>query len=213
MSRPTLNAEVRTEHGKNVSRRLRAAGKIPAVVYGNKKPSVSLALDPKAVLGVLNGAQGRNTAFDLQVEGEKAARLGIIKEYQVHPWKRTLRHVDIQEVQAEAPITLKVPFIREGVSPIEKLGGRVRFHRTHVLVKCLPTAIPAGIPVDMTGLVDETAAMNISEVNAPEGCELLYKRDFKLLAIKMPKIEEEVDEDGEEGEGGDGDTDSEETEE
>jgi large subunit ribosomal protein L25 len=213
MSRPTLNAAVRTEHGKNVSRRLRAAGRIPAVVYGKKKQSVSLSLDPKAVLGVLDGAQGRNTTFDLQIEGEKGVRLGIIKEYQVHPWKRTLRHVDIQELQAEVPVTLKVPFLREGASPIEKLGGRVRFHRTHVLVKCLPIHIPVGVSVDMTVLADESAALNISEVTAPADCELLYKSDFKLLQIQMPKAEEEVEEEGEEGEGGEGDAAAETSEE
>ena len=187
MSRPTLNASLRADTGKNVSRRLRAAGQVPAVVYGKGKPPVALVVDPKAVMTVLDGAQGRNTPVSLVIEGEGAPRLALVKHYQVHPWKRTLRHVDFWEVTADSVVTVPVPVTRTGESPIEKLGGRAIFHRRHVKLRCKPDAIPAGVEIDFNAFPEEKHQLMMSEVTLPEGTELVSKGDFKLMNFKLPK--------------------------
>ena len=202
MARATLNADSRTETGKGVSRRLRSAGRVPSVLYGKGTDPKTLSVAPKDVLKILEGEHGRNTPIDLQVEGEKGTHLTIIKELQVHPWKRTLKHVDFWEISEDGQIAVAVPLRRVGRSELEKLGGRVQMVRRTMKVRCKPADIPATIDFDMTQLPENNLVM-ASQMNMPEGVTPLYRNDFKVLHVKVPKTVKNAEEDAAEAEEGD----------
>ena len=202
MARATLNADSRTETGKGVSRRLRSAGRVPAVLYGKGTDPKALSVAPKDVLKILESERGRNTPIDLQVEGEKGTHLTIIKELQVHPWKRTLKHVDFWEISEDGQITVAVPLRRVGRSELEKLGGRVQMVRKTMKVRCTPANIPATIDFDMTQLPENNLVM-ASQMNMPEGVTPVFKNDFKVLHVKVPKTVKNAEAEAEAAEEGD----------
>ena len=202
MARATLNADSRTETGKGVSRRLRSAGRVPAVLYGKGTDPKALSVAPKDVLKILESERGRNTPIDLQVEGEKGTHLTLIKELQVHPWKRTLKHVDFWEISEDGQITVAVPLRRVGRSELEKLGGRVQMVRKTMKVRCTPANIPATIDFDMTQLPENNLVM-ASQMNMPEGVTPVYKNDFKVLHVKVPKTVKNAEAEAEAAEEGD----------
>ena len=186
MARATLNADNRTETGKGISRRLRAAGQVPAVLYGKKTEPTLLSVSPKALLKIVEGTHGRNTPIELKVEGESGTHLTLIKELQVHPWKRTIKHVDFWEVTEDGTVVLSVPLRRVGRSELEKLGGRVQMVRKSMKVRCTPNNIPATIDFDMTQLPSNNLVM-ASQISMPEGVEPVFRNDFKVLHVKVPK--------------------------
>jgi large subunit ribosomal protein L25 len=196
MARTTLNADARTETGKGISRRLRANGRVPAVLYGKGTEPKALSVLPKEVLKILESGQGQNTPIDLQVDGEKGTHLTIIKDLQIHPWRRTIKHVDFWEIAEDGVITVSVPLRRVGKSELELLGGRAQMVRKSMKVRCTPANIPATIDYDMTTLPESNLVM-ASEINMPEGVTPIFKVDFKVLHVKVPKGI--PDDDGEEG--------------
>ena len=184
MSRPSIDASVREGLGKGPNRRLRAAGQVPGVLYGNGNEPTALSFQPKEVVKLLEGPLGRNTVANVTIDG--ASRLAIIKDYQVHPWKRKLLHVDFMEITESTPLTLKVPFKRVGHSPAEKLGAKVEQHRDIVKIRCTAANIPAAVEFDMTTLVGDFAEVSISDVTLPEGVEAVFRKEYKLLRMKVP---------------------------
>ena len=186
MARATLNADNRTETGKGVSRRLRAAGRVPAVLYGKGIEPKPLSVLPKDVFKILESDRGRNTPIELQVDGEKGTHLTIIKDFQVHPWKRTIKHVDFWEISEDGNIVISVPLRRVGRSELEKLGGRVQMVRKTMKVRCSPANIPTTLDFDMTQLPENNLVM-ASQVSMPEGVTPTFKNDFKVLHVKVPK--------------------------
>ena len=205
MERPVVNAEVRTETGKGANRRLRAAGRFPAVVYGTGTEPVAITLEPSKMAELLNGAYGRNTVMDLQIEGEDSTRLVIVKDMQLHAIRRTLVHMDLWQISEDKPLNLRVPFRRLGISGAEKLGAVVRQSRSLIHIRCLPADIPPAIEFDMTGLTGDFPSVNISEVPMPEGVEATYKHDYNLLRLSAARAMAAPGDDGggEEAEGGD----------
>ncbi len=202
MARPTMDAALRKETGKGYNRRLRAAGKVPAVIYGNGKASTAVSVNPKEVVSYLNGEFGRNTILNVNVEGETEPRLCIFKDHQVHPWKRTLLHLDLWEIDPDKPLVLQVPFGRTGYHESEKLGGRVEIVRRTLKVSCLPADLPPIIEYDVSQEDAESVGVRISQLTMPDGLTALYKTDFAVLRIRPPKMAEEEElEEGAEEEG------------
>jgi large subunit ribosomal protein L25 len=188
---------------------------VPGVIYGNGNEPTTLTLQPRQMVSVLDGPLGRNSIVDLNVDG--ATRMAIVKDYQVHPWKRKLLHVDLLEITEKTPLTLTVPFKRTGLAPAEKVGARVEIHRDFVTIRCIASTIPAAVEYDMALIEGEYAEVSISEVPMPEGVEALYRKDYKLLRLRIPSAAELAaelaaeeaeaggpaeDEEGEEGEEG-----------
>ena len=198
MSLPTLTATKRTETGKGPNRRLRAAGEVPGIIYGNGNEPMALSFDPKAVVKLLEGPLGRNSVAQISVDGSD--RMAIVKDLQVHPWKRKLVHIDFMEIPEATQLTLKVPFQRVGQSPMEKLGAKVEQHRDYLKVRCKASNIPSAIEFDMTPVTGEFAEIMVSEVTMPDGVEALYRKDFKIIRMKVSTApaEEEGEESGEE---------------
>jgi large subunit ribosomal protein L25 len=104
------------------------------------------------------------------------------------------------EITEATQLTLKVPFQRVGQSPMEKLGAKVEQHRDYLKVRCKASNIPSAIEFDMTPVTGEFAEIMVSEVTMPDGVEALYRKDFKIIRMKVSTApaEEEGEESGEE---------------
>jgi large subunit ribosomal protein L25 len=148
----TLSAVKRDTRGKNEARRLRAAGRIPAVLYGGGSESLAVAVDPKLLSRILHSDSGVNTLIALEVEGE-TTRV-IVKDYLLDPVKHHLLHADFYRVAMDQLITVTVPIELTGEAKgVKQLGGVLDFVHRDVEIECLPGEIPESIEVDVTDFV------------------------------------------------------------
>jgi large subunit ribosomal protein L25 len=181
-------AERRTESGKNVNRRLRAAGKIPGVVYGASKETVAVAVSPKEIAAILKSATGENTLFDIEIAG--ARRKVILKEFQLEPLKGTLLHADFYEVALDKTLEVKVPVELKGLAVGVKVqGGIMDFVTRELEVECLPTDIPERIEVDVTAL-ELGKHVRVSELTVPDKVKILTDPDVVIAHVVAPRAEE-----------------------
>ena len=149
----TLEETVREDRGKNVARRLRAAGRIPAVLYGGKGESVAVAVNAKQIAGILRSEAGHNTIFTVKLPGQKDVS-AMVKDWQVDPVKGTLLHVDMLRVAMDVRMRVKVPVHFHGEPQGVKLqGGIFEVVTREVEIECLPGDIPDEFRVDVTPLM------------------------------------------------------------
>ena len=198
MSNRALPAKARQETGKGSNRRLRAAGDIPAVVYGvGTSEPLTVSVKPLDIVRVLKSDMGVNTVLQLEVDGTAGPKV-LIKDYQLHPVRRTLLHVDLLAVADDKPVRLQVPVDYQGEAPMEKLGAKRRVLSRTVLVSCLPGDIPQGIPYVMTG-IEKPVVIYASELEFPENVTPAYKRDFAIVSLRAKgNNEDELEEEGQE---------------
>jgi large subunit ribosomal protein L25 len=149
----TLQAEKRDGRGKNEARRLRASGRIPAVVYGAEKgKAVEIAVDPKMLMRILHSESGVNTLIGLQVDGGDTRVL--VKEYQIDPIDHKLLHADFYQVAMDKALNVTVPLVMKGEAPgVKQQGGIVDFVNREIEIQCLPGDIPESIVVDISELM------------------------------------------------------------
>jgi large subunit ribosomal protein L25 len=149
----TLQAETREGRGKNEARRLRARGRIPAVVYGAEKgKAVEIAVDPKMLLRILHSESGVNTLIGLQLAG--GATRVLVKEYQLDPIDHKLLHADFYQVAMDKTITVTVPIVLKGEAKgVKQQGGIVDFVNREIEIEVLPGDIPESINVDISELM------------------------------------------------------------
>jgi large subunit ribosomal protein L25 len=149
----TLQAEKRDGRGKNEARRLRASGRIPAVVYGAEKgKAVEIAVDPKTLLRILHSESGVNTLIGLQLDGGDSRVL--VKEYQLDPVAHRLLHVDFYQVAMDKMLTVTVPVVLKGEPKgVKQQGGVVDFVHREIEIEVLPGDIPENITVDISELM------------------------------------------------------------
>src|SRR5438067_11141830 len=137
---------------KNVARRLRRTGRVPAVVYGAKKDSVAVSVDPKQITRILHSETGHNTIFDLKVGAEQSKVM--IVDWQYEPIKGSLMHIDLKRIAMDQALRVGVPVQLTGVPEVVKTqGGILEQMLREVEVECLPADIPDHIDVDVTPLV------------------------------------------------------------
>ena len=150
----TLQAEKREGRGKNEARRLRASGRIPAVVYSaQKNTAVEIAVDPKVLLRILHSESGVNTLIGLQGVDLAGGKV-LVKEYQLDPIDHKLLHADFYAVAMDKSITVTVPIVLKGEPKgVKQQGGIVDFVNREIEVECLPADIPEHIDVDITELM------------------------------------------------------------
>jgi large subunit ribosomal protein L25 len=149
----TLQAERREGRGKNEARRLRARGRIPAVVYGVEKgKATEIAVDPKALLRILHSDSGVNTLIGLHLDG--GATRVLVKEYQLDPIEHRLLHADFYQVAMDRTITVTVPIVLRGEAPgVKQQGGIVDFVHREIEIECLPADIPEHVDIDVSELM------------------------------------------------------------
>jgi large subunit ribosomal protein L25 len=152
----TLTAEKREGKGKNEARRLRAGGRIPAVVYGGEKgKATQIAVDPKNLLRILHSESGVNTLIGLSgLEGASGDTRVLVKEYQLDPISHKLLHVDFYQVAMDKAITVTVPIVLKGEARgVKQQGGIVDFVNREIDIEVLPGDIPEHIDVDVSELM------------------------------------------------------------
>jgi len=189
----TLDVVKREGRGKNEANRLRAAGRIPAVVYGARKEGqapegVAVAVDPKALLRILRSESGANTLISLKVEGAQSHVM--VKEYQIDPITHTLLHADFYQLAMDKAITVTVPILIKGEPRGVKLqGGMLDFVTREIHVECLPTDIPEHIDIDVTELMLNQAIRQRDLPVSPKW-KPVTEPDTMLVHVVLPKAEE-----------------------
>ena len=189
----TLEAVKREGRGKNEANRLRASGKIPAVVYGARKEGqapegLPLAVDPRAVLRILHSDSGANTLINLKVDGGEARVM--VKEYQLDPITHQLLHADFYQLAMDKAITVTVPVQLRGEPRGVKLqGGLLDFVTREIQVECLPTDIPEHIDLDVSELM-LNQSVRVRDLAQSDKWKAVTDGDAMLVHVVMPKAEE-----------------------
>ena len=194
-----LTGKIREPKGKSAARKLRTDECIPAVLYGLKE-NVSLSVNPKE-LNKLIEAKGQNVLIELKVKGDSVNnRKVVIKEFQAHPLKSGMIHVDFLEIDVTKKIKVKIPVVLNGVSPGEKQGGHVNHIIRGLEVESLPKDIPEKMDVDMS-TVELNQMIHISDLNLGEAVTVLNDPNEVVVNVHLEKIKEEKPEEGEVEEG------------
>ncbi|WP_018873954.1 50S ribosomal protein L25/general stress protein Ctc [Thioalkalivibrio sp. ALJ16] len=201
----TIEAEKRDEQGSSASRRLRRAGKLPAILYGADKDAVAITLDHNAMVHNLKEDAFYSHILSVKLDGktEKA----ILRDVQRHPFKPTIYHVDLMRVSANQPIRVSVPlhFHNEEDCKGVKLGGGMVSRMINELeVECLPGDLPESIDIDVVEM-DVGDTLHISELKLPEGVQsvaLMHGEDYDyaVVSILLPRSAKAEEEEGEEAE-------------
>lgn len=184
----TIEVQPRQETGKNANRRSRAAGKIPAVVYGGGKESVSIEVDRKTLLDMMKGHSGENPIFLLKL-GDKD-RHAMIRHMDVDPLSRQVIHIDFQRVMMDQKIRVAVPVELVGTAVGVKVeGGMLDFVTREVHIECLPGQIPKHLEADVTDL-HVGQHVEAKDLKLPEGVVLLDDPDKVLASLGHSRTEE-----------------------
>ena len=189
MAENALSGEVREGSGKGVARKLRAAGRIPAVVYGKGKAGSNITVDPTELEKLLHASgSGMNTLIDLSVGGGHTTVL--VKELQREPVRGGYLHADFFEVDLTAKVQVDVPIHFVGKAKGLEFGGILDHPVRELEVECLPRAIPDAIEVDVTAL-EIGDSIHVREVTVPEGVRVLTEGDLSVASMVPPTAEEE----------------------
>jgi len=185
-----ITAKKREAQGTGASRRLRRSGNVPGIVYGGGKDAVTIELDHKALFLQFRHEAFHASILDLNLDGKKEQVL--LRDYQMHPVRNTIQHIDFQRVSATEKIHVKVPFhfINQEVAPGVKLAHGVVTHvMTEADVNCLPKNLPEFIEVDLSTL-EAGHSIHLSEIKLPKGVEfvqLAHGDDAAVASIPVPR--------------------------
>lgn len=174
---------------KNAARRVRVAGKIPAVVYGAGKDAIAVTVDPKAITKILHSESGHNTIFDLDVTGNGTAKVMIV-DWQYEPIKSSLLHIDLKRIAMDKAMRVRVPIHLTGTAIGVKTGGGVLEHvLREVEIECLPADIPSHLDVDVSNL-ELFGALHVSDL--PHSGSIKFLGDEDATVAHVTAVKEEV---------------------
>jgi len=194
-----LTAERRSDAGKGVARKLRAAGKVPAVLYGQGLDTTPLTVDSRELTHLLHSSAGSNVLVDLVVDGEE--HLAIPREIQRDHIHSKWVHVDFLAVSRTQTITVNVPVHETGEAVGVKEGGVVEHHLREVQIECLPQDVPDELVVDITS-VELGEMVHVSDLVPPAGVTILTNPEDAILSVITPallRVEADLSVPGEEG--------------
>lgn len=182
----SLNARPRDEHGKGSARKLRAAGRVPVVIYGHGDRTQTLSVDALELEKLLSSISVENTLIELSVEGGAGTR-ALIREVQMHPFKPEVLHLDLMQVHAGERIRLQVPVRVLGTPDGVRNGGGIMDQVLYDLdVECLPRDIPEAVDVDVAALgVGESA--RVRDVSLPNA-RILNDPELPIVSVLPPTI-------------------------
>ena len=188
-----LKAYPRTQSRRNGARKLRAAGRVPAVVYGRQAQPQNLEVSAKEFGDLIHHSVSENVLVDLSVENDaRARRLVLVQEIQHHPLEGDVLHVDFHEVTENEKVTIMVPLETSGEAAGVKNAGGVLEHVVFKLkVRALPKDLPEQIVVDVSGL-ELGKSIHLGDIKAPAGVEILGDKHISVISVAMPRAEEEV---------------------
>lgn len=180
-----LVAEKREESGKGPARRIRAAGRVPGVVYGPGLEPVNLTVDSNDMWHVLHTDAGMNVLIDLKVDGEEL--LTMPREVQRDLLKGTLLHVDFIQIDRNKPIQVNVPIHLVGEAAGQKEGGVVEHQLWELSVEVLPLQVPESIEADISAL-EMHDSLHVSDLRIPQHITVLTPEDETVVTIIPPPV-------------------------
>jgi large subunit ribosomal protein L25 len=189
MEKPVLNAEVREKTGKEIAKKLRTKGLIPAVFYGPRSETVVLMVDPKELSKTLQTEAGENVIIDLNIrKGEDSfQKMVMLKEIQIHPLRRKALHADFYEVSMEQMVTVEIPVHLLGKPEGVKAGGILDQVLRTIQIQCLPGDIPRSIDVNVDALMIGDS-VHVREVQLEKG-KILTDLNFTIASVVPPAAE------------------------
>jgi len=203
VSENALVVEAREKSGKGIARRLRAAGRIPGIFYGNKEEPRHISLDPRELQALLEKSDaGMNTLINLTIQGESGESIALVKEIQRDPVSSSYLHLDLIRVDVTNRIHVTVPIHISGIAIGVRMDDGIMDHSMRELdLECMPRAIPKEILADVTelGVGD---SLHVRDLSIPEDVKLLNDVDLPVVSVVAPTVveEPEVAEEGEEEE-------------
>jgi large subunit ribosomal protein L25 len=182
-----INATSRNAQGTGASRRLRKSGRVPAVVYGNGE-AVSLDLDHNTIYHALRKEAFHASVLSLDLDGKKESVL--LRDFQMHPFRQQVLHIDFQRVDANKKMHMKVPlhFINGDIAPGAKSGGVISHVLNELQIACLPADLPVSINVDLSTL-ELGHSIHVSNVVLPKGVEIAghHHASDAVAIIQVPR--------------------------
>ena len=182
-----LNVELREQTGKGISRRLRAAGRLPGVVYGKGINAVPVSLSLKEFTVATAGEGGRNHIITLKCEGELNDQTVIVSDLLLDSLKGVPRHVDLHKINLSDKVKVHVRVALVGTAVGAKAGGMVDFAMHELEIECLPVHIPDHIKVDITEL-SIGHSLHVGDIVAPVGITILSDPKASVVSILGRKI-------------------------
>lgn len=168
-----FNATSRSVQGSSASRRLRRAGRVPAIVYGGQEPPLNIEVDHNEIYHALRKEQFHASVLDMKLNDK--AHPVLLRAVQWHPYKQQVLHIDFQRVDAKKVLHTKVPlhFINAEVSPAVKLNSAIISHViTEIEIECLPANLPQFIEVDLSALL-AGQSLHVNDIKLPVGVRYL----------------------------------------
>jgi len=193
MASASLSAEMRSERGKGVARKLRAAGRVPGVVYGHGREPQSLSLVARDLDKLLSHIAAGSTVIELTLG--KATTKTLIREIQRHPFKKQVLHIDFMELVAGEKVIVDIPLVFVGIPEGVRLSGALLEQIVHSIeVNVDPANIPNHIDVDVTALA-MGHSLHVRDLKLPEGLEVLTDEDTTICAVIAPRavVEEKAE--------------------
>ena len=185
MDAVNISSEDRSSFGKGSARKLRAAGRVPAVVYRGGSAATHISIDPAELEASFRKTNNRNTLLAIEVAGGK--HICLVKEVQRNPLSQEIVHVDFFEVDPSEDVRVEVNVVPVGTAVGVKMGGRLRTLRRTVDVVCKPGDIPASISADVSA-VEIGRFFKLSHVTPPEGASFPYPYDFNLYTVVGKRV-------------------------
>jgi large subunit ribosomal protein L25 len=190
MAEVTLKAVKREDTGKGSARRARAAGRVPAVVYGLGIEPIAIEVDRREFVTALNTDAGMNVLLNIEVEGSKTTAL--TRELQQDPVRGTLLHADFVKIDLKQEVEVEVPVHLVGESPGAKEGGVLEHPLFTIHVRCLPTNVPESIDADISGL-NIGDSLRVAELAEGRDFHILNDPDTVVASVAAPITEEQLE--------------------
>ena len=189
MPTSVIEAQIRIPGGKNVNRRLRVSGIIPAVMYGPGKQPTAISVDPQVIQDILHSETGRNSIFSVSVDGSEQNN-AMVKSYQLDPVQGKLIHVDFIQIAMDQQLTLSVNIELVGEPQGVKIGGGMMDFVTRAIeVECLPKDIPESIKVDVSKL-QINDYIRVKNLEVDPSVKILSDQEVVVVTIIPPAKEE-----------------------
>lgn len=184
-----LTAERRTALGRSAVRKLKAAGSVPAVMYGSKDKPEALQVSRRDINALLSHAAGENILVELEIEGKN--RLALVQEVQHAPLGGAVLHVDFHAVSQDEVIEADVPLEPTGTANgVKNMGGLLEQSLRTLAIECLPRDLPDVIRVDVSAL-NIGDAIHVREIQLPSGVSTRVQPDLTAFSVLAPTVEEE----------------------
>jgi large subunit ribosomal protein L25 len=186
-----VTAFPRTLQGTGASRRLRGSGRVPGVIYGASQPAATVELDQNALLRHLKMEAFHASILDMAVDGNRERVL--LRDFQMHPWKPMVLHVDFQRIDPKKKIHMRVPlhFMNQDVSEgVKTQGGVVTHAMSDIEIQCLPDHLPEYIEVDLKN-VKLNDIIHVNDLALPEGVEPIPKLKSDnpaVVSVHVPRV-------------------------